>query len=101
MLSIEQEERIIKEMTEIQKGGFQSGAITNARIAQIAYEQSQEGRYPLSELPFMNWVRGFKRRHKDELDRGILNDRTFGRAVVTQSQLTSWTEKLIEKLEHK
>jgi hypothetical protein len=73
MLSIEQEERVLKEMTQIQEGGFQTGAITNARVAEIAFEQSKESRAPLAAIPGHNWVRGFKKRYADKLKTQVEN----------------------------
>lgn len=56
MLSTEAEQRVLREMRSIQEGGFRSDAITNVRVAQIAYEQSQAARKPLERVPPLRWV---------------------------------------------
>ena len=98
-LSVEAEQRILKEMREIQEGGFLTGAITNARIAQIAFEQSKATRAPLAGPPSLSWVRGFKKRHAAALGRGNINHLTLTRARGTQAQLDAWRARFEAKLE--
>jgi hypothetical protein len=83
------EQRILKEVRDIHEGSFLSGPIINARIAQIAYEQSNETCKPLARIPSCR----FRKRHAKALKSGNINHLTMTRALVTQAQLDGWVKQ--------